>query len=65
MRGEAAEGRCRAKTGTLPNVSVLSGYCRSRGGDRIAFSFLMSRIDVDAARDLQDRMANAIARFRG
>jgi len=65
MRGKAAQGRCRAKTGTLPDVSVLSGYCRSRGGDRIAFSFLMSGIDVEAARDLQDRMANAIARFRG
>lgn len=65
MRGDAAEGRCRAKTGTLSSVSVLSGYCKSRGGDRIAFSFLMSGIDVDAARDLQDRMANAIARFRG
>jgi len=65
MRGRAAEGRCQGKTGTLSNVSALSGYCSSRGGDRIAFSFLMSGIDVEAARDLQDRMANAIARFRG
>lgn len=65
MRGKAAEGRCQAKTGTLTDVSTLSGYCDSRGGDRLAFSFLMNRIDVGRARDLQDRMVNALARYRG
>lgn len=65
MRGDPAEGRCQAKTGTLTNVSALSGYCRSEGGDRLAFSFLMNGIDVGRARDLQDRMTNALARYRG
>lgn len=65
MRGRAAAGRCRAKTGTLYDVSALSGYCDSRGGDRVAFSFLMNGVDVSRARDLQDRMANALARYRG
>ena len=32
MRGTAAQGRCRAKTGTLNGVSNLAGICRSRVG---------------------------------
>jgi serine-type D-Ala-D-Ala carboxypeptidase/endopeptidase (penicillin-binding protein 4) len=63
MRGTAAEGRCRTKTGTLTEVSALSGYCDA-GHDAIAFSILMNGVDVDRARELQDRMAALIARYR-
>jgi D-alanyl-D-alanine carboxypeptidase/D-alanyl-D-alanine-endopeptidase (penicillin-binding protein 4) len=62
MRGTAAEGRCRTKTGTLTEVSALSGYCDA-GHDAIAFSILMNGVDVDRARELQDRMAALIARY--
>jgi D-alanyl-D-alanine carboxypeptidase/D-alanyl-D-alanine-endopeptidase (penicillin-binding protein 4) len=65
MRRGPARGRCRAKTGTLSNVSALSGYCRSRSGDTIVFSFLMNRVSPAGARVLQDRMAHALARYRG
>ncbi|HEX8855990.1 MAG TPA: D-alanyl-D-alanine carboxypeptidase/D-alanyl-D-alanine-endopeptidase [Thermoleophilaceae bacterium] len=65
MRSGAAKSRCRAKTGTLSNVSALSGFCQSRGGDLIAFSFLMNRVRVTGARSLQDRMANALAAYNG
>lgn len=62
MRGGAARGNCRAKTGTLVGVSSLSGYCRTRGGRTVVFSFLMNGISPVRARALQDRMAEAIAR---
>jgi serine-type D-Ala-D-Ala carboxypeptidase/endopeptidase (penicillin-binding protein 4) len=61
MRRGAARGRCRAKTGTLSNVSTLSGYCQTRGGRTVVFSFLMNHVYVYGARAIQDRMARAIA----
>jgi D-alanyl-D-alanine carboxypeptidase/D-alanyl-D-alanine-endopeptidase (penicillin-binding protein 4) len=63
MRGTAAEGRCRAKTGTLSGVSALSGYCRA-GHGTVAFAILNNDVDVNAARRAQDAMAAAIARYR-
>jgi D-alanyl-D-alanine carboxypeptidase/D-alanyl-D-alanine-endopeptidase (penicillin-binding protein 4) len=65
MRRGAAHGRCRAKTGTLSNVSALSGYCTSRSGRTIVFSILMNYVSTTGARKLQDRMAQAMAGFRG
>jgi serine-type D-Ala-D-Ala carboxypeptidase/endopeptidase (penicillin-binding protein 4) len=62
MRGTAAEGNCATKTGTLSDVSALSGYCEA-GNHTIAFSFLMNSADIGAARQAQDRMAAAIARY--
>jgi D-alanyl-D-alanine carboxypeptidase/D-alanyl-D-alanine-endopeptidase (penicillin-binding protein 4) len=63
MNGTPAAGRCRTKTGTLIAVSALSGYCRA-GHGLVAFSILMNAVNVDAARDAQDRMAALIARYR-
>lgn len=63
--GTAASGRCRAKTGTLPGVSSLSGYCTARNGHLVAFSILMNGVDVDRARTRQDRMVAALAAYRG
>jgi D-alanyl-D-alanine carboxypeptidase/D-alanyl-D-alanine-endopeptidase (penicillin-binding protein 4) len=59
----AAAGRCRGKTGTLSNVSALSGYC-DLSDRKIAFSIIMNNVNVSGARSLQDRMAAAIARYR-
>jgi D-alanyl-D-alanine carboxypeptidase/D-alanyl-D-alanine-endopeptidase (penicillin-binding protein 4) len=63
MRGTPAQGRCRAKTGTLNGVSNLAGYCTSRSGARTAFAILMSG-SVWTAHPLQNRMAAALARYR-
>ena len=66
MEGTAAEGRCRAKTGTISGVSALSGYCDLAAGP-IVFSILMNGIgsNYTGARNLQDRMVVAIARYGG
>jgi D-alanyl-D-alanine carboxypeptidase/D-alanyl-D-alanine-endopeptidase (penicillin-binding protein 4) len=63
MHGTAAEGRCRAKTGTLIGVSTLSGYCRA-GHGLVAFSILMNSVDITTAHRAQDKMAALIARYR-
>jgi D-alanyl-D-alanine carboxypeptidase/D-alanyl-D-alanine-endopeptidase (penicillin-binding protein 4) len=42
MEGTAAEGRLRAKTGTLDGVTGLSGYVETGSGDRLAFAILVN-----------------------
>ena len=64
MRGTAAQDRCRAKTGTLHDVSALAGYCVTRYGGEVAFAFLMNYVNPWSARALQDRMAIALANYR-
>jgi D-alanyl-D-alanine carboxypeptidase/D-alanyl-D-alanine-endopeptidase (penicillin-binding protein 4) len=63
MRGTAAQGRCRAKTGTLSGISNLAGICHSHSGARTAFAFLMSG-SVWSAHPVQNKMAAALARYR-
>jgi len=63
MRGTAAQGRCRAKTGTLRGVSTLAGYCFTTSGTRVAFAFLMNGVSIYGGRRLQDRMTVALARY--
>ncbi len=65
MRRSAARDVCRAKTGTLSNVSALAGYCDTRSGGRVAFAFLMNYVYPWTARRLQDRMTEALARYDG
>lgn len=62
MRGTAAAGRCRGKTGTLNGVSALSGYCFG-SGHTVVFSLLMNNIADASAHLIQDKMAAILARF--
>jgi serine-type D-Ala-D-Ala carboxypeptidase/endopeptidase (penicillin-binding protein 4) len=64
MRGTAAQDRCRAKTGTLRDVSALAGYCTTTGGRHVAFAFLMNYVSPWNARVLQDRMTSVLAKYR-
>ena len=63
MNGSAAEGNCRGKTGTLSDVSGLSGLCLAHNGHVIAFSMLMNSVSPDRARSLQDSAVRAIANY--
>lgn len=65
VRDYAARDACRAKTGTLSNISALAGYCDTRSGDRVAFAFIMNYVYTPGARRLQDRMTAALARYDG
>jgi D-alanyl-D-alanine carboxypeptidase/D-alanyl-D-alanine-endopeptidase (penicillin-binding protein 4) len=64
MRGSAAYGRCRTKTGTITGVSNLSGYCFNRSGRIMAFSILMNGVgDLGLAHLEQDRIAGLVAGY--
>jgi serine-type D-Ala-D-Ala carboxypeptidase/endopeptidase (penicillin-binding protein 4) len=63
MRRGAARDRCRGKTGTLSNVSALSGYCEAHSGDNYAYSILMNGVYPIGARKLQDLMLQALSRY--
>jgi D-alanyl-D-alanine carboxypeptidase/D-alanyl-D-alanine-endopeptidase (penicillin-binding protein 4) len=62
MRGTAADGRCTAKTGTLPedSVSNVAGWCEAPSG-RVAFAVMMGGLDFNVAQLLQDSMLAAMA----
>jgi serine-type D-Ala-D-Ala carboxypeptidase/endopeptidase (penicillin-binding protein 4) len=63
MQRGPAHNRCHGKTGTLSNVSALSGYCDARSGASYAYSILMNGVYPTSARRLQDRMLQAIAKL--
>ncbi len=58
------QGNVFAKTGTLADVSALSGYARAASGKVYAFSILGNRaVNTNGARDAQDRIVRAIVDF--
>jgi serine-type D-Ala-D-Ala carboxypeptidase/endopeptidase (penicillin-binding protein 4) len=64
MRRGRARSHCVGKTGTLSNVSALSGYCELRSSEQVAFSILMNNVYPGGARNIQDAMVQAIAAIR-
>lgn len=63
MADTPAAGRLRAKTGTLENVSALSGYVQNIGGDKWAFSIVANDFPGRAGKivPLLDAIGAAIA----
>lgn len=65
-KGESVRSLVRAKTGTLADVSTLTGYVLDEKGNRpIAFSILVNDAAgyVSAARTYQEKIVTAIAAF--
>ncbi len=58
MRGTAAEGNVRAKTGSLSNARAMSGYVRSAEGELLVFSMLVN--NFGASSEATDRAMDAI-----
>src|SRR5207248_11371195 len=46
MKGTAAEGDARAKTGSMANARVLLGHVTSAAGEPLVFSILANNFDV-------------------
>jgi len=67
MRGTAAAGNLRAKTGSLSSVASLSGYVTSAAGERLVFSMMLNNYrDASAVRrDSIDAIGVLLASFAG
>lgn len=78
MKGTAAAGNVRAKTGTLRYVYTLSGYVTTAAGERLAFSIMLNNYNGERSeastvqargstppRDDMDAIAIMLAGFTG
>jgi D-alanyl-D-alanine carboxypeptidase/D-alanyl-D-alanine-endopeptidase (penicillin-binding protein 4) len=65
MKGTAAEGNLRAKTGTMSNIRSLAGYVTARNGEHLAFAILINNFEGTSAAANQaiDAVAVRIAEF--
>jgi D-alanyl-D-alanine carboxypeptidase/D-alanyl-D-alanine-endopeptidase (penicillin-binding protein 4) len=59
MNGTAAQGRVRAKTGSLTNARALSGYVSTADGEPLAFSIMAN--NDNAATSTVDAVTDAVA----
>jgi PBP4 family serine-type D-alanyl-D-alanine carboxypeptidase len=65
MKGTAAEGNARAKTGSMSNVRGLSGYVAAADGEPLVFSILANNFETPAAtiNDAADKIVVRLATF--
>lgn len=66
FKGTRAQNNVRGKTGTIDQVSALSGYVRTAAGEELAFSMVVNGVPEPGTRvSLLDEMAIALANFTG
>jgi D-alanyl-D-alanine carboxypeptidase/D-alanyl-D-alanine-endopeptidase (penicillin-binding protein 4) len=66
FKGTRGEANVRGKTGTIDQVSALSGYVTTAGGDQLAFSMLVNGVAENRSRvKLIDEVVLMLANFNG
>lgn len=66
MKGTAVEGNLRGKTGTIDQVSALSGYLTTAGGEQFVLSILVNDVPTPRERtSLIDDIVVNLANFNG
>jgi D-alanyl-D-alanine carboxypeptidase/D-alanyl-D-alanine-endopeptidase (penicillin-binding protein 4) len=65
MKGTRAENNVHAKTGTMTNVSAISGYLKTADGEMLAFSILVNNFigPKQTVESIQDNALEVLARF--
>jgi D-alanyl-D-alanine carboxypeptidase/D-alanyl-D-alanine-endopeptidase (penicillin-binding protein 4) len=64
MYGTPAQGNLKAKTGTIDNVSSLSGYVRAANGERLAFSIISNNVPSTwRAKRIEDAIGVRLASY--
>ena len=62
MRGTAAEGKVRAKTGTLNDVGALAGFAAAASGQDLTFAFVINGA-LASSQTLGDQLGVALAQY--
>lgn len=66
FRGTKASGNVRGKTGTIDQVSALSGYVTTAAGEQLVFSTIVNGVNENPVRvGLIDEIVVALANFNG
>lgn len=65
MKETPAEGNVRAKTGTMDNVSTISGFVKTADGEELVFSILCNNFSTDPSevQRIQDSILVKLASF--
>lgn len=63
MKGTPAQGNVRGKTGTLRNVSALSGYVTTADGEVLAFAMIMNGYGIGSYKSVQNKVAAYLAGY--
>ncbi|HEY0459285.1 MAG TPA: D-alanyl-D-alanine carboxypeptidase/D-alanyl-D-alanine-endopeptidase [Pyrinomonadaceae bacterium] len=66
FKGVRTRGNVRGKTGTIDQVSALSGYVTTAAGERLVFSIIVNGVNDSGARtDIIDEIVGHLADFSG